>query len=390
MKKKRLTIGIVVFVLGAAGGAFLLTQQRGGTPEAIAAADSTAVGNADTSGSAEGKDAGDEEKPVPVETALAAPRDLPATFHATGSLEARRQIDLIAKAQGQVVKLVVEEGDYVEKGQVLLEIEHREEELLLEKASVQARTALRELERSEELLEKGLDSDRAYEEKKEAAEILTLERDLAEVRLQDRVVAAPFAGLVTRREVELGQTVNPGDPLVGLADVNPLEVRLFLPERVVQDLAVGQPVEIRPDVDAGGPLPGSVLRIAPSVDPATSTVKVTLRVADGGGSTRVGSFVRARITTDVHKDCVAVPKRALVSEAGAAYLFVAEADSARRVPVVTGYADDDFVEITEGVAPGQAVITVGQGGLRTGSRVRDLTAERARIETPSTDPGNGD
>jgi RND family efflux transporter MFP subunit len=120
---------------------------------------------------------------------------------------------------------------------------------------------------------------------------------------------------------------------------------------------------------------GTVERIAPAVDPATSTVKVTLRVDNPARNLRVGSFVRGRITTDVHEGVVSVPRKALVPEAGSAYLFVAEADTVRKVPVETGYADDSFIEITRGLEPDQRIITVGQGGLRHGSRIKDLSAE---------------
>jgi membrane fusion protein (multidrug efflux system) len=118
------------------------------------------------------------------------------------------------------------------------------------------------------------------------------------------------------------------------------------------------------------------------VDPATSTVKVTLRVDEASGEVRVGSFIRARVTTDVHEDAVAVPKKAIVPEAGASYLFVAEADTVRKVEVATGYADDTHIEIESGLQLGDRVVVVGQGGLRQGTRVRDLAAE---VETDTAD-----
>ena len=119
------------------------------------------------------------------------------------------------------------------------------------------------------------------------------------------------------------------------------------------------------------------------MDPATSTVKVTLRVEDRGGVTRVGSFVRARITTDLVENAISVPKKALVPEAGVTYVFVAEGDSVRKVTVTTGYADDEFIEITAGLTAGEKVVTIGQGGLRQGSKIKDLAA------TEGDDEGKG-
>jgi membrane fusion protein (multidrug efflux system) len=240
------------------------------------------------------------------------------------------------------------------------------------------------------MVEKGLGSDRDFEEKRELAEVAELEHNLAKVRLDNKILRAPYAGQITVRSVELGQTVNPGDALVDIADVSPLEVRIFLPEKVVSKLHPGQQVEIRSDIDPGTPFPGTVDRIAPAVDPATSTVKVTLQVENPAETARVGSFVRARITTDVAQDVVAVPKRALVPEAGVNYLFVAEADSVRKVPVTTGYADDDYIEITEGVSIGDQVVTVGQGGLRQGTKIKDLAETNNASGKDAEKTGTGD
>ncbi len=370
-----LGLGILVVLVAVA---VVAIQQRTGAPaDALAAADSTLAENGE----------GDEKDVrVPVELFAAVRRDLPSYFNATGSLEAKRQVEIIAKAQGQIERLHVEEGQMVDTGDVLVELEHREEKLLLDQAEVRKVTTARELERIRGLLDKGLGSERDFETAKEEAEVAAIERDLAQVRLNDRIIRAPFRGQVTMRHVELGQTINVGQALVTLADIDPLEVRLHLPEQIVKDLNVGQPVEIRPDIAQDRPLRGEVERIAPSVDPATSTVKVTLRVVDSGGLARVGSFVRARVTTDVHEGTLAIPKKAMVPEAGATFLFVAEADTVRKVPVETGYADDQYIEITAGLDEGDTVVTVGQGGLREGAKIRDLAARsEATAEVASAD-----
>ncbi len=357
-----------ILVIATAASGFLLVRSRGGHGPAVASADTTGA-----SGGKEGQGDREENSPVPVETALVTPRDLPAYFNATGSLAARRRVDIVSKAGGQVIRLAVEEGQRVAAGQVLLELDHREEGLLFDEAGVKAETARRELDRIQGLRERGLGSEQDLERTKQESEVAAYQRDLAQVHLDDKIVKAPFAGLVAERMVELGQTVNVGQPLVSVADVSPLEVKLYLPEQVAHGLRDGQPVEIRPDVNPGTVLAGKVALIAPTVDPSTSTMKVTLRVVGAEAAARVGSFVRARITTDVHRAAPSVPKKALVPEAGATYLYVAESDTVRKVPVTTGYTDDDYAEILSGVAPGERIVTVGQGGLRTGSRIRDLT-----------------
>jgi membrane fusion protein (multidrug efflux system) len=346
----------------------LLQRTRG--PEAVAA------DTADESGV-------DDRKAVPVELATARSVDLPSYFNATGTLEAQRTVELIAKVEGQITELGVEEGDRVREGRVLLEIDPREQSLRTEEARVRAETAASELTRIEDMAQRGLESERALETARQDHAVRQAEYELERVRLDAHSLKAPFGGRLTARKVELGQTVQAGTALLILADVEPLEVNLHLPEQVVGSLAEGQTVEIRADVAPGSTLQGRVERIAAVVDPATSTVKVTLRVDELAAGVRVGSFVRARITTDVHLGAVAVPRKALVEEAGASFLFVAEADSVRKVEVQTGYADEEWIEIASGVAIGERIVVVGQGGLRTGSRVEDLAATQDQSEPES-------
>lgn len=356
-------IGLTAFAVVVAGAAGFFALQTFSTGEpAAAVADEVA---------AEAEEEEDEVK-VPVALAAARTTDLPDFYHTTGTMEARRSVDLNARAAGQITRLAVEEGDWVEKGHVLLEIDPREQKLLVEEARVKSETAQLELNRMEDMAQRGLETERALEEARQAHQVNEAMLELAKVRLSDHFVRAPFSGRVTVRHVELGQTIEAGAATLSLADVNPMQVKLFLPEKIVRRLAVGQPVEVRCDVDQDTAFDSVLERIAPVVDAATSTVKVTLRVDDPAARDRTGSFIRARVTTDVHEDVVAVPRKALVSEAGATFLFVAEADSVRRVDVETGYTDGDWIEVVAGVQPGEDVVVVGQGGLRNGSRIEEL------------------
>ena len=101
---------------------------------------------------------------------------------------------------------------------------------------------------------------------------------------------------------------------------------------------------------------------------ATGTVQVTLRLPEGA-RVRVGGFVKARLTTDRKHDVLAVPKLALVEEGGLRSVFVAAADTVRKVEVATGLHDETHVEVTSGLEEGWSVVTLGRGGLRTGSRI---------------------
>jgi multidrug efflux pump subunit AcrA (membrane-fusion protein) len=103
------------------------------------------------------------------------------------------------------------------------------------------------------------------------------------------------------------------------------------------------------------------------VDLRTGTVKVTAQTHGAGVP---GSFVRVRILTDTHDNVLAIPRRSLVSDAGDRYVFIAAADTVRKVEVEVGYEDENHAEITAGLSHGDTVVTAGVGGIREGTKVR--------------------
>jgi multidrug efflux pump subunit AcrA (membrane-fusion protein) len=152
-----------------------------------------------------------------------------------------------------------------------------------------------------------------------------------------------------------------------LADFTPQRVRVHLPEPVAAKIHVGETVKVETEA-AADDLEAQVERISPVVDPETGTVRVTLRLP-AGIDARVGGFVKVRLTTDRKRDVLAVPKLALVEEGALRSVFVAEADTVRKVEVATGLYDETHVEVLGGLEEGWSVVTLGRGGLRTGTRV---------------------
>jgi RND family efflux transporter MFP subunit len=171
-----------------------------------------------------------------------------------------------------------------------------------------------------------------------------------------------------------------------LADLDPLYADVNVPERHVARLSPGQVVRLVADASESKAR-ATIERIAPAVDPATGTVKVTLTV-DGSTHLRPGAFVRAEIVTETHDDAVVVPRSALVAEGRRwnLFRFNAEAEEVEQVEVVLGFEEGDRVEIvgvvgdTAAVAPGDRVVTVGAPALSDGAAVRLVGDELATEE----------
>jgi len=261
----------------------------------------------------ENNDEEPETPPVPVELALVEGKGISAYYRSASVVEADRMVELVSRQAGQVRSLNVEEGDLVKKDQVLAEVENNREKILLRKAELQLEDKLRDLERNRGMREGDLISQLEYDNAESAWKLAEAERDLARIALEETKIRAPFAGRITDRRVVLGQQVPVSFSAFSLGDFSPLRVRVHLPETIARKVSTGQRVLVSPET-ATGDLEAVVERVSPVVDPATSTVRLTLLLNENNSDLAVGGFVKVRITTDQHHDALAIPKIALVEE----------------------------------------------------------------------------
>lgn len=376
MKRRVLWILLPV-VLVAVGATLYLTGNLplGTDAGGVALADTAAQ---DAEVPEEGKP---ETPPVPVELARVEARGIAAYYRAASVVEADRMVDLVSRTLGRVHRVAAEEGDWVESGAIVAELENEREKIQLRKAELTLADKQRELERNERMLEEQLISRQDFDVVRSAWQLAEAERDLAAIALEETRVRAPFAGQITRRLVVPGQQIAAQQAVFSLADFSPLRVRVHLPEQVAAKVRPGQRVLVSPET-VDEPLEAEVERISPVVDPATSTVRLTLQLDGDQPAARVGGFVKVRITTDRRQDALSIPKLALVEEGALRSVFVAEADTARKVEVRTGLYDETHIEVVEGLFDGDHVVTMGQGGLRTGSPIRALNAAQVGYRSP--------
>lgn len=381
-KKKRWIWVLSAVLVACAAGASLYFSGNlplGGT-EGLAVADTTATGDVVADDDQETASDEPEVMPVPVELALVEGRGIAAYYRAASVIEADRLVELVTKTTGRVRQVTVEEGDWVKKGQILAELENDRERIQLRKAELTVTDKKRLLDRSGSMLAEELISREEFDVQESAFKMAEAERDLAAIALEDTRLRASFAGRITERKVVPGQQLAIAAPAFTIGDFSPLRVRVHLPEAIARKVTTGQRVLVSPEA-AAQPLEAEVERIAPVVDPTTSTVRLTLLLDDDQDAARVGSFVKVRITTDEHHDALAIPKTALVEEGALRNVFVAEADTVRKVEIETGLYDETHVEVLEGLFAGDFVVTMGQGGLRTGTVIKPLNGAEVGYET---------
>lgn len=314
----------------------------------------------------------EESTTVPVEASLVESGSIDAVFTGTASLEAEEEAVVVARAGGVVRELFVEEGDYVQAGQPLAQLDEERLALELRRAEVTLAKLNQDFERHRELYEKQLIAPEEFERRKSDFDLQSQVRDLAKLELEYTTVRAPISGFISQRMIKVGNMVRQHEAAFHITDFDPLLAVMHVPERELRRLRPGQKTVILVDALPEGRFEGRVKRISPVVDPATGTFKVTIEVADRSRQLKPGMFGRVLVTFDTHENTLLVPKSALVREDDESAVFVIRDSVAYRQPVVVGYEDGSRIEILNGLEAGDEIVVTGHGGLRDSSRVEAI------------------
>lgn len=335
-----------------------------------------------------------EEAALPVRTEAVERGEITSFVETHARLEAERWVEVVSRAQGLAERLRAEEGDLVREGQILLHLEKEEASLRVRQAEVALAQARSAKERIEALHGQQLVSQEEFEgagNQLENAEVALRE---AQLSLEYTDIRAPIDGIVMLRQVEQGDLVRANQVLFSVADLDPLQARIQVPEKRMGQIHADQPARVMIDALPGQVFPARVRRISPGVDPASGTVKVTLDIPPAE-ALRPGMFATVRIITEVHEQALIIPKKALVLETDQDDVFAVRDGQAKRLRVELGYADGDRIEVLSGLADGDRVITVGHEGLKDGAVVRVVgeagemseVGEAAETGGPSVEEG---
>lgn len=295
------------------------------------------------------------------------------------NLEAESRVDVLSEAERHVTDLFVEEGDTVRAGQTLLLLEDEAQRTALKRVESQLARSRLEYERQARLYEQDLISEQAYNQARYDMEQLELALEDAERELGYATVPAPISGVVTERLVNVGDHVATHAKLFEIVDFDSIVARVFVPERQLLGLFVGQPARVLAQ-SLDGSRQASVERISPVVDPRSGTVKVTLDIP-GNQGLLPGMYVEVDLVAAVEEDALLAPKRALVYDQEHVFVFrVAEGPEgprAERLLVSILIESEDVVQLAGDLADGERLIVAGQAGLKDGAKVRLLDPAEA-------------
>ncbi|HVF35627.1 MAG TPA: efflux RND transporter periplasmic adaptor subunit, partial [Candidatus Saccharimonadia bacterium] len=283
-----------------------------------------AVGVSGCSGEAKSKTVTDkpETPAAPVEVASVTTGALEPTYAATASLEAVREAVVRAEMPGEILKILVEEGDRVTAGQLLAQLDDARVRLELKQVATVADRLKHEAARSEKLLERQMISREAYDRARYERDTQNAAVAIVRHTLDQGAIRAPYAGIVTRRHVKEGQWLALQQPAFEIADFTELQARLDVPEKQAMMLESGQPVRFVADALGGREFTGRVERTSPVVDRASGTVGVTLALDNDDLALRPGMFVRVGVSFDQIAAATLVPKAAVIADAQRNRVFV--------------------------------------------------------------------
>ena len=359
--------------------------------------------------------------PRVVQTAEATRQAVTRTVIAIGELVAREDATLSVKVSGRLQNISVDLGDTVSEGQLLAQVEPRDYELELRQAEAflaqararlglppqgqddevdpaetstvqQARARLVEAQlnwqRLGKLAEQGILAQSELESAEAAYEVAAnvhrnaleeannrlaqlvqreVEVEIAQKRLVDSSVRAPFAGTIRERLASAGEYLPVGTPILTLVATDPLRLRLEVPERDAVAIQPGQKVRI---LTEGRPTTytGAIRRVSPAIDPSTRMLTVEADVPNDG-SLRPGAFAQAEITVAQAEETVTVPPQAVITFAGIEKVFVVEQGKAREINVATGRRSPDWIEVVSGLRGGEPVV-LNPGNLQSGQPIQ--------------------
>jgi RND family efflux transporter MFP subunit len=358
-----LLIGLIAMLLSGCGKRGNAVQH-----DEENSADSTAV--EDTSAAAEDTMAAAEDTAevnldlIPVEVAQVEVGDISSYLLLSSTIETENVVDVYPLVGGVIEKLFVEEGKWVEEGTPLLQLV--DDEIILNEKQEEVNYDQKQLsfKRLEQMYAQNLVSDEDYETARYTLKQAEIARDKARLTRQRTTIRSPISGIISERLVQPGNLVSMSSKLFVITDPAKKICRVWVPERDLAQLAVGQKAFVTSEIALQERFPGWIKRISPVVEPTTGTCKVTVGIRDPKNRLRPGMFVRAEVVIATHENALLAPKNALVYENDLEWVYVIADSLAVKKQVQIGFSNGNRFEAIAGLNPDDQVVVVGQTTLK--------------------------
>lgn len=335
-----------------------------------------------------GRGAGGGGRPTYVVTAPVGEADFAIRIDAVGTAKARESITVTAKSQDTISAINFQDGQFVPAGYVIAEMTSRQQSAQLAEARATLAEAETQFERARSLAAQGLAAQALLDQRRAQRDTAAARVRSQESQVADRLIRAPFAGVLGLRQVSMGSLVRPGDAITTLDDVTVIKLDLAIPETSIAQLKIGMPADVTPASHPGKILGGVVTGIDSRVDPSSRTIAVRSEVQNPDALLKPGMLLAASLRADPRRSLM-VPEAAIVPLGPERFVYVPGADGkAERRAVKTGRRNLGQVEILEGLRLGEVVVSEGVVKLRPGAPIT-LTPPTERRKGPGGRGGDG-
>jgi len=369
--KKAVTTGALVAVIALVGAlAYWAGTRSASTPVAGAPAKTPT---------------GSPPPGIAVEAARVVSLSLPQALTAVGSLRSDETVIVRPEIAGRVATIHFREGERVTKGDVILKLDESVQRADSDRAKANLTLSKSKFERAEDLRTKGFISSQAKDEAENNFRVAQSDAELTEAKLQKMTIRAPFSGTVGLRMVSVGDYVKEGQDIVNLEALDPLKVDFRVPEIFLTQVKDRQSLQITLDALPDKAYDGQVFAINPLIDANGRSIVIRAQVPNKDGRLRPGMFARVRLFTSASKPTLVVPEESLFPVGDDKYVYKVIDGKAARQKVEIGARREGRVEIVNGLAADDLVVTAGGLKLREGTAVTV-----ANTPAPATPVGRND
>ncbi len=309
---------------------------------------------------------GDEVLPVSV--FVVSPGGLTDLIVASGTVLANEEVQLSAEEAGRITSINFVEGSTVKKGAVLVAINDSELVAQLNKVKYNQKLAEEREQRSRTLLQKEAVSQEEYDRMLTDLNTVKAEASLIMAQLEKTKIIAPFTGTIGLRQVSEGAFVTPGQRIATLTQLQPVKIEFSVPERFAQSVTKNSKIKFTMEGDTNK-YTAEVYAVEPSIDPSTRSVSVRALHPNKNHELRPGSFARIEFKLNHMENALQVPAQAVIPELGGYKVFKISNGMAVQAEISVGIRTSEMVQVTQGLNPGDTVITTGILQLRNGMRV---------------------
>ncbi|MEK7347772.1 MAG: efflux RND transporter periplasmic adaptor subunit [Candidatus Eisenbacteria bacterium] len=308
--------------------------------------------------------------PMPVETAVVAPRSVADRFDAVGTIEAGEAITVVSEIDASVESLPFREGQPIEQGALIAQLDDETASAELKRAEALRDQSQVTFDRVKSLFDQKAAAPQDLDDAEAARKVAEADVQLARERLRKTRITAPFAGLVGAKRVSPGAYLRAGDAITELASLREIKVVFSAPERYFGTLQRGRQVTVSTTAYPNYELHGRIDVVSPVLDPATRAARIIARVANPGGKFRPGMSASVSVLLSERAQALVVPSEAVFSEGGQSFVYVVKADSTvERAALTLGTRQADVVEVVRGITSGARIVTAGHQKLFPGAKV---------------------